>query len=56
MTDAPDLRTTVTDAYTVEIPQSLRAELQLEPGDTIQWDITDGGRLLADVVGTESES
>jgi bifunctional DNA-binding transcriptional regulator/antitoxin component of YhaV-PrlF toxin-antitoxin module len=52
--DDADLRTEVTDSYTVEIPRSLRAELQLEPGDTIQWDITDGGRLLADVVDAES--
>ena len=56
MTDEPTLRTTVTDGYTVEIPESLRTELQLEPGDTIQWDITDSGRLLADVVEDEDES
>lgn len=56
MTDVSDLRTKVTDSYTVEIPKSLRAELHLEPGDTIQWDITDSGRLPADVVEVESES
>lgn len=55
MTDDPDLRTRVTETYTVEIPRSLREELRLEPGDTIQWDITDSGRLLADVVDAESE-
>lgn len=56
MTDESSLRTTVTEAYTIEIPESLRTELQLKPGDTIQWDITDSGRLLADVVEVESES
>ena len=55
MTDDSDLQTTVTEAYTVEIPRSFREELQLQPGDTIQWDITDSGRLLADVVEVESD-
>lgn len=56
MTDEDDLRTTVTEAYTLEVPESLRLELQLEPGDTIQWDITDSGRLLADVVEADPQS
>lgn len=55
MVDTSDLQTTVTESYTTEIPQSLRAELKLEPGDTIQWDITDSGRLLADVVKPQNE-
>lgn len=56
MTDDADLRTRVADDYTVEIPRSFREELQLVPGDVLQWDITDSGRLLADVVDPDSET
>lgn len=50
MSENAELQTTVRDDYTVEIPQTLREEIDLQPGETIQWDITDSGRLLADVV------
>lgn len=54
MTDDDQLQSRVTDSYTVEIPRSLREEIQLLPGDVLQWDITDSGRLLADVVESET--
>lgn len=56
MSDEPDLRTEMLDASTVRIPESLAAELELAAGDTIQWDVTDDDRLLADVVERASDS
>jgi AbrB family looped-hinge helix DNA binding protein len=48
--DGDHPRTRVTEEYTVEIPSEFREEIGLQPGDTLEWDVTDGGRLLADVV------
>jgi bifunctional DNA-binding transcriptional regulator/antitoxin component of YhaV-PrlF toxin-antitoxin module len=43
MTDEPDRRAVVNEDGTVEIPASLRAELDIEPGDTLTWDVTNRG-------------
>jgi bifunctional DNA-binding transcriptional regulator/antitoxin component of YhaV-PrlF toxin-antitoxin module len=50
MTEDTDTETVVGNDYTVEIPETFREELALEPGDTVRWDVTDGGRLLLDIV------
>jgi antitoxin PrlF len=50
VTEDIDTETVVGADYTVEVPASFREELALEPGDTVRWDVTDGGRLLLDIV------
>lgn len=42
--------TTVTGSYAVTIPAVVRADLDLEPGDRLRWDVDDEGRLVAEVV------
>lgn len=45
-----DSETTIGTDYTVSIPSTVRATLDLEPGDRLRWDIDDQGRLVAEVV------
>lgn len=47
--DSNHVDTTVNDEYSVTIPPSVRSELDLEPGDRLQWAVEDG-RLVAEVV------
>jgi len=42
--------TTVNENYAVTIPAAVRADLDLEPGDRLRWDIDDDGRLVAEIV------
>ncbi|WP_207587435.1 AbrB/MazE/SpoVT family DNA-binding domain-containing protein [Halomontanus rarus] len=47
--DSDHADTTVDDEYSVTIPPTVRSELDLEPGDRLEWTVTDG-RLVANVV------
>lgn len=42
--------TTVNESYAVTIPAAVREHLDLEPGDRLQWDVDDGGWLVAEIV------
>lgn len=45
--------TTVDDHYAVRIPPALRSRLDVEPGDTIRWTVTDDGTFELEPVGQE---
>ncbi|MFB6176931.1 MAG: AbrB/MazE/SpoVT family DNA-binding domain-containing protein [Halobaculum sp.] len=38
---------TVADDGTVELPESVRRRLDIEPGDTLRWDVDDGTLSVA---------
>lgn len=47
--DSDHVDTTVDEEYSVTVPPSVRSELDLEPGDRLQWAVEDG-QLVAEVV------
>lgn len=47
---AAEDETTVNRSYAVTIPASVRADLDLEPGDQLRWEVDDEGRLVAEIV------
>ncbi|MCU4973122.1 AbrB/MazE/SpoVT family DNA-binding domain-containing protein [Halobacteria archaeon AArc-m2/3/4] len=47
--DSDHADTTIDDEYSVTIPPAVRSELDLEPGDRLEWTV-EGGRLVAEVV------
>lgn len=49
-TDETPEETTVSDRGMVTVPASLRRRLDIEPGDKLRWDVTDGGELTVTVV------
>ncbi len=42
--------TRVDDRYAVTIPATVRASVDLEPGDRLRWEVDDQNRLVAEVV------
>lgn len=42
--------TTVNDRYAVTIPAPIRDRLDIEPGDSIRWTVTEEGSLEVEVV------
>lgn len=46
---AKDNETTVNDSYAVTVPAAVRERIDLEPGDRLRWEVTDDGRLVAEV-------
>lgn len=42
--------TTVSDRYAVTIPSPIRDRLDIEPGDTVRWRVTETGDLSVEVV------
>ena len=42
--------TTVNESYSVTVPAEIRDRIDLEPGDRLRWDVTDDGRLVAEVL------
>lgn len=47
---AEDNETTVEEGYSVTVPAEVRERVDLEPGDRLRWEVTDDGRLVAEVV------
>ncbi|WP_066414365.1 AbrB/MazE/SpoVT family DNA-binding domain-containing protein [Halorubrum aethiopicum] len=47
--DFPE-ETTVSDRGMVTIPAALRRRLDIEPGDKLRWNVTEGGDLAVEVV------
>lgn len=45
-----DTETTVNGSYAVTIPAAIREDLDLEPGDRLNWSIDEEGRLVAEIV------
>jgi len=45
-----DTETTVNQSYAVTIPAAIREDLDLEPGDRLNWSIDEEGRLVAEIV------
>lgn len=41
---------TVSDRYAVTIPSPVRDRLDIEPGDTVRWRVTEAGELSVEVV------
>lgn len=41
--------TTVNESYAVTIPAAVRDDLDLEPGDRLQWEVDDGA-LVATII------
>lgn len=48
--DAEHVETPLDETYAVTVPPQLRQRLDLEPGDRLRWEVTDDGRLAAEVV------
>lgn len=48
--DAENVETALDESYAATVPSSLRERLDLEPGDRLQWEVTEDGRLVAEVV------
>lgn len=42
--------TTVNGSYSVTVPAAIRSSLDIEPGDTLRWTLTDDGNLQVSVV------
>lgn len=42
--------TTVNGSYSVTVPADVRDEVDLEAGDRLRWDVTEDGRLVAEIV------
>jgi len=49
--DIPD-QSKVSDDYTVRIPPRIREELDVSPGDSVEWHVTDG-ELAVEMVEQE---
>ncbi|USZ68621.1 AbrB/MazE/SpoVT family DNA-binding domain-containing protein [Halorussus salilacus] len=43
-------RTTVNDHYSVTVPAAIRNRLDIQPGDKLDWKVTDDGQLAVEVV------
>ena len=43
-------QTTINDHYSVTVPAAIRDRLDIEPGDKIEWKVTDEGDLTIEVV------
>ncbi|WP_132061053.1 AbrB/MazE/SpoVT family DNA-binding domain-containing protein [Halorussus amylolyticus] len=43
-------QTTINDHYSVTVPAAIRDRLDIQPGDKIEWEVTDGGELTIEVV------
>lgn len=52
-TDEPVAVTTVDDRYAVRIPAELRRRLDIEPGDAIQWTVTEDGAVELEPIDQE---
>ena len=49
---APDVtdETMVEEGHTVTVPDEIRARLDIQPGDTLRWTLTDDGTVRVVVV------
>lgn len=45
--------TTVNGSYSVTVPAAIRSALDVQPGDTLRWTLTDEGELQVSVVEQE---
>lgn len=45
-----EAETTITEAFDVAIPSSVRVALDLEPGDRLRWTVDEEDRLVAEIV------
>lgn len=43
-------RTTINDHYSVTVPAAIRRRLDVQPGDKLDWRVTDDGDLTVEVV------
>lgn len=43
-------RTTINDHYSVTVPAAIRNRLDIQPGDKLDWNVTDDGDLTVEVV------
>jgi len=43
-------RTTINDHYSVTVPAAIRNRLDIQPGDKLDWTVTDDGDLTVEVV------
>jgi len=43
-------RTTINDHYSVTVPAAIRNRLDIQPGDKLDWKVTDDGDLTVEVV------
>lgn len=50
--ETPD-ESRVEDDFSVRIPPSVRDELDVSPGDRVEWRVTDDGELAVEVVEQE---
>lgn len=47
---AEDNETKVNSSYGVTVPADVREQIDLEPGDSLRWSVTEDGRLVAEVI------
>ncbi|WP_128478829.1 AbrB/MazE/SpoVT family DNA-binding domain-containing protein [Halorussus pelagicus] len=43
-------QTTINDHYSVTVPAAIRNRLDIQPGDKLDWAVTDNGNLVVEVV------
>ena len=48
--EEPPEETTVSESGMVTIPAAIRRRLDIEAGDSLRWDVTEGGELTVEVV------